>query len=65
LGRAERTTTREEEAPGAWVGSGAKSLVLSGDVDEPGLTRLLNAADPETGEQLRRPLASERWPGST
>lgn len=48
----------EGEAPGAWSGSGATTLGLAGEVDEGGLTRLLRAEDPATGEPLRRPLAS-------
>lgn len=48
----------EGEAPGAWVGSGAKSLALSGEVTEGGIGRLLDARDPCGGEPLRRPLAS-------
>ena len=48
----------EGEAPGAWSGSGAAALGLAGEVDEGGLTRLLRAEDPATGESLRRPLAS-------
>ncbi len=48
----------EGEAPGQWAGSGAAALGLVGEVDEQGLSRLLGAEDPGTGEQLRRPLAS-------
>ena len=48
----------EGEAPGAWVGSGAKSLARSHEVTESGIGRLLDARDPGTGEPLRRPLAS-------
>jgi hypothetical protein len=55
----------EGEAPGAWAGSGALSLGLSGDVDQTGLTRLLNAADSATGEQLRASSHRGRSQGST
>jgi Ti-type conjugative transfer relaxase TraA len=48
----------EGEAPGGWVGSGAASLGLDGQVDENGLTRLLAAEDPATGDALRRPVTS-------
>ncbi len=48
----------EGEAPGAWAGSGAAALHLSGVVDERELSRLLAAEDPATGEALRRPLGS-------
>lgn len=48
----------EGEAPGTWIGSGARSLGLSGDVSECGIVQLLQARDPATGEPLRRPLAS-------
>jgi hypothetical protein len=47
----------EGEAPGTWIGSGARSLGLSGEVAEQGIVRLLEARDPRTGELLRRPLA--------
>jgi len=48
----------EGEAPGGWVGAGAATLGLDGEVDEGGLSRLLSAEDPVTGATLRRPLAS-------
>src|SRR4051812_25763795 len=47
----------EGEAAGEWVGSGAKRLGLKGEVTEGGLTRLLEARHPLTGEVLR-PLAA-------
>ena len=47
----------EGEAPGAWAGSGAAALGLSGEVDEGGLERLLRSEDPATGDALRRPVA--------
>lgn len=53
------------EAPGRWVGAGARSLGLDGEVDEDGILRLLGARDPASGERLRRPLAWERSRGST
>src|SRR5215210_1850767 len=48
----------EREAPGAWLGSGASSLGLSGDVTDSGIERLLEAQHPASAESLRRPLAS-------
>ena len=48
----------EGEAPGTWLGGGAASLGLSGEVSEQGIVRLLEARDPGTGDPLRRPLAS-------
>ena len=48
----------EGEAAGTWSGSGAVALGLAGEVDEAGLSRLLRAEDPASGEVLRRPLAS-------
>src|SRR4051794_5191146 len=48
----------EDEAPGAWVGSGAGSLALRGEVTEAGISLLLDGRDPGSGGQLRRPLAS-------
>src|SRR5436305_4179716 len=48
----------EGEAPGAWVGSGATSLALRGEITEGGITLLLDGRDPGSGVQLRRPLAS-------
>src|SRR5205823_10997025 len=48
----------EGEAPGGWVGSGAASLALRGEVTEGGITQLLDGRDPGSGTQLRRPLAS-------
>jgi Ti-type conjugative transfer relaxase TraA len=48
----------EGEAPGGWVGTGAASLALRGEVTEGGITQLLDGRDPGSGAQLRRPLAS-------
>src|SRR3954451_2712329 len=48
----------EGEAPGNWVGSGAASLALRGEVTEGGISLLLDGRDPGSGAQLRRPLAS-------
>jgi conjugative relaxase-like TrwC/TraI family protein len=48
----------EGEAPGAWVGSGAASLGLTGEVNEEGVERLLSGRDPRSGELLGRPLGS-------
>src|SRR3954470_13797803 len=46
------------EAPGSWVGGGAASLALRGEVTEGGIGLLLDGRDPGSGGQLRRPLAS-------
>src|SRR4051812_49299223 len=48
----------EGEAPGTWVGSGAGSLALRGEVTEGGIALLLDGRDPGSGAALRRPLAS-------
>src|SRR3954451_11723066 len=48
----------EGEAPGGWVGSGAASLALRGEVTEGGITQLLDGRDPGSGAQLRRPISS-------
>lgn len=48
----------EGEAAGRWTGTGAASLGLGGEVSEGGLERLLGGADPGSGVDLRRPLAS-------
>src|SRR4051812_18570756 len=53
----------EGEAPGTWVGSGATSLALRGEVTEGGITLLLDGRDPGSGAQLRRPLASRAVAG--
>ena len=44
------------EAPGAWIGSGAKRLGLSDAVTDGGITSLLAARDPGTDELLGQPL---------
>jgi hypothetical protein len=44
------------EAPGYWLGAGAAELGLCGEVPEAGIVRLLEAADPASGEPLRRPV---------
>jgi conjugative relaxase-like TrwC/TraI family protein len=46
----------EGEAPGQWAGSGASALGLGGRVEDHELERLLQARDPSTGEELRRPM---------
>jgi TrwC relaxase len=43
------------EAPGYWLGTGAQELGLRGEVREAGIVRLLEGADPASGEPLRRP----------
>ena len=44
----------EGEAPGTWIGVGATSLALRGEVTEGGIGLLLDARDPGSGAQLRR-----------
>jgi conjugative relaxase-like TrwC/TraI family protein len=46
----------EGEAPGQWAGSGGAVLGLGGRVEDEGLARLLQARDPSSGEELRRPM---------
>ncbi len=46
----------EDDTHGEWMGGGAALLELSGQVGEEGVTRLLKARDPATGEPLRTPL---------
>lgn len=46
----------EGEAPGEWGGSGAAVLGLGGRIEDEGLARLLQARDPESGDELRRPM---------
>src|SRR4051794_539838 len=48
----------EGEAPGNWVGAGAASLALRGEITEGGIGLLLDGRDPGSGGQLWRPLAS-------
>lgn len=43
------------EPPGCWVGSGASSLDLRGEVGTDALTRLLEGRSPDSGQRLRRP----------
>jgi conjugative relaxase-like TrwC/TraI family protein len=43
----------EGEAPGTWLGAGARLLGLGGHVDEGGIERLLSGRDPATGAELR------------
>ncbi len=46
----------EGEAPGRWGGRGGHALGLGGPVADEGLARLLQARDPSSGEELRRPM---------
>ena len=48
------------EAPGRWVGEGARALGLSGELDREQLKRLMDGQHPASGEQLavRGPRAS-------
>jgi conjugative relaxase-like TrwC/TraI family protein len=48
----------EGEVPGRWIGTGAASLGLRGEVCENEIVRLLDARNPASGEPLRRPLPS-------
>lgn len=48
----------EGEEPGTWTGTGASALGLQREVDDEGLSRLLRAEDPGSGDALRRPVAS-------
>src|SRR5215208_2164218 len=48
----------EGEAAGVWMGTGAASLELSGEVGENGLARLLDGRDPVSGLLLRRAQSS-------
>src|SRR3954471_22339025 len=48
----------EGETTGTWVGSGAASLALRGQVTEGGIGLLLDGRDPGSGVQLRRTVAS-------
>jgi len=52
----------EGEAPGTWIGVGATSLALRGEVTEGGIGLLLDARDPGSGARLRpwRALARGR-----
>ena len=45
---------REGEAPGRWVGQGARSFGLAGEVEAPELSAVLAGRDPGGGEQLVR-----------
>jgi len=44
------------EAPGVWVGAGARRVGLAGHVGDDAIVRLLAAQHPDSGEQLRDPL---------
>ena len=50
------TTTGAGEAPGVWMGSGAKQLGLVDTVDPAVLRELLAGRHPVSGEQLARPV---------
>ena len=56
---------REGEAPGRWVGQGARSLGLAGEVQAPELSAVLAGRDPGDDEQLVRGPggARSRTPG--
>ena len=42
------------EAPGVWVGAGAASLDLTGELGTGDLSRIIAGVDPKTGRRLRR-----------
>ncbi len=52
---AEEYYTHSGEAPGVWLGGGAATLGLSGEVTDRDLASVLDAVDPVTGERLGRP----------
>jgi conjugative relaxase-like TrwC/TraI family protein len=41
------------EAPGQWIGAGARVLGVGGQVDRGGFMRVMNGCDPETGDRLK------------
>jgi len=47
----------EGEAPGQWTGTASVALGVEGQVEDEGLTRLLQARNPSDGGQLRRPVS--------
>ncbi len=47
----------EGEAPGLWAGSASAALGVDDQVDDDGLTRLLQARNPIDGGELRRPVS--------
>lgn len=51
------------EAPGAWLGTGARHLGLNGRVGEQEVVRLLAAQQPTTGAALRKPLGDSSVAG--
>ena len=46
----------EGEAPGAWLGAGARALGLGGEVAEGGIEHLLSGRDPTTPRSASEPL---------
>ncbi len=51
------------EAPGRWVGQASERLGLSGEVDGPSLTAVLDGVDPATGSELEARHRARRVPG--
>lgn len=51
-GGAEEYYTGAKEAPGEWIGTGASSLGLAGEVDAEALGRILEHVDPTSGFRL-------------
>ena len=48
------------EAPGRWVGRGARLVGAAGDVDHAGFMRAMAGCDPRTGQQLKPPHGRAR-----
>jgi conjugative relaxase-like TrwC/TraI family protein len=48
------------EAPGRWVGRGARLVGAAGDVDHVGFMRAMAGCDPRTGQQLKPPHGRAR-----
>ncbi len=51
------------EAPGHWLGGGARDLGIDGEVHAQSLSRILGGADPQTGNPLGRLIGSGRVAG--
>jgi len=60
---AEEYYTGAKEAPGQWVGRSAERLGLRGEVDPDVLHRILEGADPTTGQPLTRTQGAPSVPG--
>jgi hypothetical protein len=53
----------EGEAPGRWIGPGAATLGLDGEISRDELNAVLSARDPRSGAELPRVLRANRTPG--